>query len=34
MPNYKTESVNVDVNALYATLFKTKTFREDDIIIV
>jgi len=33
MRTYKTGSVNVDANALYAALFKKKTFGDDDFII-
>jgi len=33
MRTYKTGLVNVDANALYAALFKKKTFGDDDIII-
>jgi len=33
MRTYKTRLVNVDTNALYAALFKKKTFGDDDIII-
>jgi len=34
MGTYKTELVYVDANALYGALFKTQTFRDDDIIIM
>ena len=34
MRTYKTELVYVDANALYGALFKTQTFRDDDIIIL
>ena len=33
MRTYKTGSVDVDANALYAAWFKKKSFGDDDIII-
>ena len=34
MRTYETALVDVDANVLYGALFKTQTFRDDDIIIM